>query len=119
MQFAKDRRTGGAPLWRKQAIAFPLVEAQARIDAARLLAYRAARIAERGERCRGQTASAKFYAAEALLNAVSVCNRTLGGYGGHLDYPAERYLRDAFSWVAAQGTAEIQKLTAARELFAG
>ena len=80
-------------------------------------AAEAARMADEGVPHRGETSVAKFFAAETLISAVSVCNATLGGYGGHLDYPAERYLRDAFTWVAAQGTTEIQKLTACRELF--
>jgi butyryl-CoA dehydrogenase len=116
-RFARERQIGGRPLWENQAIGFAIVEAQARVEAARLLAYRAARMSERGITHRRETAQAKFYAAEALLGAVDVCNRVLGGLGGHLDTPAERYLRDAYSWVAAQGTIEIQKLTVARETF--
>jgi len=115
--FAKDRQVGGRPLWKQQAIGFPLVETQARVDGARLLAYRAARLVDEGEPSRKATAMAKLTSADVLIEAVTLCNRVLGGYGGHLDHPAERYLRDAFSWVAAQGTNEVQKLTAARELF--
>jgi alkylation response protein AidB-like acyl-CoA dehydrogenase len=74
-------------------------------------------MSEKGLRHRRETAQAKFMAAEALLKAVDTCNRVLGGLGGHHDTPAERYLRDAYSWVAAQGTAEIQKLTVIAETF--
>jgi alkylation response protein AidB-like acyl-CoA dehydrogenase len=116
-RFATERELGGRPLWKNQAIGFAIAEAQARVEAARLLAYQAARMSERGMRHRRETAQAKFFAAEALLGAVDVCNRVLGGLGGHLDTPAERYLRDAYSWVAAQGTIEIQKLTAVTETF--
>jgi alkylation response protein AidB-like acyl-CoA dehydrogenase len=118
VEFAKDRVVGGRALWKQQAIGFPLVELQAKIDAARLLAYQAARRVDDGHASRGATAMAKMLAADVLIESVTVSSRVLGGYGGHLDYPAERHLRDAFSWVAAQGTNEIQKLTAARELFA-
>jgi alkylation response protein AidB-like acyl-CoA dehydrogenase len=117
-RFATERKIGGRSLWEHQAIGFAIVEAQARVEAARLLTYRTARMSERGMAHRRETAQAKFFAAEALLGAVDVCNRVLGGLGGHLDTPAERYLRDAYSWVAAQGTIEIQKLTVARETFA-
>jgi alkylation response protein AidB-like acyl-CoA dehydrogenase len=116
--FARQHQIGGRPLWENQAIGFAIVEAQARVEAARLLAYRTARMSERGLGHRRETAQAKFFAAEALLGAVDVCNRVLGGLGGHLDTPAERYLRDAYSWVAAQGTIEVQKMTVARETFA-
>jgi alkylation response protein AidB-like acyl-CoA dehydrogenase len=118
-QFAADRQVGGRPLWEKQGVGFPIVEAKARVEAARLLAYQAARMSEHGMTHRRETAQAKFFAAEALLNAVDVCNRVLGGLGGHLDTPGERYLRDAYSWVAAQGTIEIQKLTALAETYRG
>ena len=117
-RFAIERELDGRPLWKNQAVGFAIVEAQARVEAARLLAYRTARMSEHGMAHRRETAQAKFFAAEALLGAVDVCNRVLGGLGGHLDTPAERYLRDAYSWVAAQGTIEIQKLTVANETFA-
>jgi alkylation response protein AidB-like acyl-CoA dehydrogenase len=116
-QFADERQVGGRPLWQKQGVGFPIVEAKARVEAARLLAYQAARMSEHGMTHRRETAQAKFFAAEALLGAVDVCNRVLGGLGGHLDTPGERYLRDAYSWVAAQGTIEIQKLTALSEMY--
>jgi alkylation response protein AidB-like acyl-CoA dehydrogenase len=88
--FAQEHEIGGQPLWHNQAIGFAIVEAQARVEAARLLAYRTARMSERGLPHRRETAQAKFFAAEALLAAVDVCNRVLGGLGGHLDTPAER-----------------------------
>ncbi len=117
-RFATEREAAGRPLWQQQAVGFAVVEAQARVEAARLLAYQAARMSEHGVRHRRETAQAKFFSAEALLGAVDTCNRVLGGLGGHLDTPAERYLRDAYSWVAAQGTIEIQKLTVLAETFA-
>ncbi len=117
-RFATERQVAGGPLWQQQAVGFAIVEAQARVEAARLLAYQAARMSEQGLRHRRETAQAKFFAAESLLGAVDTCNRVLGGLSGHLDTPAERYLRDAHSWVAAQGTVEIQKLTVLAETFA-
>jgi alkylation response protein AidB-like acyl-CoA dehydrogenase len=115
--FAQTRTVGGRPLWENQAIGFAIVEAQARVEAARLLTYHAARLSEKGIPHRRETSQAKFAAAEALLQAVGMCNRVLGGLGGHLDTPAERYLRDAYTWVAAHGTIEILKLAVAREVF--
>jgi acyl-CoA dehydrogenase len=115
--FATERQVGGRALWNNQGVGFAIVEAKARVEAARLLAFQAARMSELGMMHRRETAQAKFFAAEALLGAVDVCNRVLGGLGGHLDTPGERYLRDAYSWVAAQGTIEIQKLTALSETF--
>ena len=116
-RFAVERELDTGPLWKNQAVGFAIVEAQARVEAARLLAYQAARMSEYGMKHRRETAQAKFFAAETLVGAVDVCNRLHGGFGGHLDTPAERYLRDAYSWVAAQGTIEILKLTVANETF--
>jgi acyl-CoA dehydrogenase len=116
-RFAAERQVGGRPLWQQQGVGFPIVEARARVEAARLLAYQAARMSEHGMQHRRETAQAKFFSAEALLGAVDVCNRVLGGLGGHHDTAGERYLRDAYSWVAAQGTIEIQKLTALSESY--
>jgi alkylation response protein AidB-like acyl-CoA dehydrogenase len=117
IDFAKSREIGGRPLWKQQAIGFKLVEAQTHVDAARLLAYQAARLADAGKTSRRATCTAKLMSVEVLIEAVTVCNQVLGGYGGHHDYAGGRYLRDAFSWIAAQGTNEVQKLTASRELF--
>ena len=117
IQFAKEREVGGKAIFKNQSISFALIEAKARVEGARLLAYRAARLCEKGIEHRGETAMAKFSAAEALIDAVTVSNRILGGYSANLDYDSERHLRDAFTWVAAHGTIEIQKMTAARKLF--
>ena len=117
MQFAKEREVGGKAIFKHQSISFALVEARAKVESARLLAYRAARLCEQGKEHRGETAMAKFSAAEALIEAVTVANRVLGGYSGNLDYASERHLRDAYTWVAAHGTIEIQKMTAARAMF--
>ena len=115
--FAKERQLRGKPLARQQGIAFPLIEVFTQIEGARLLALRAARMADAGASHRAETAMAKLAATEAMLQSVTTCSRTLGGYGCNLDYPAERFVRDAYSWAAAQGTIEIQKLTVGRQLF--
>lgn len=117
MAFARERVSGGKPLVEYQAILFPLVELATRIDAARLLAYRAAAASAAGRPHRKETSMAKAYAAETLLAAVTTANQVMGGEGCRTNRPVERYVRDAYSWVSAQGTVEIQKLTAGRELL--
>ncbi|MEE2643585.1 MAG: acyl-CoA dehydrogenase family protein [Myxococcota bacterium] len=117
VRFAKEREVGGRPIFHNQAISFPLIEVAAQIEGARLLTYRAARMHDAGRPHRAETSMAKFAAAEALIRSVTVANRVLGGFSGNLDYPGDLYLRDAFTWVAAHGTIEVQKLTAARGLF--
>ncbi len=116
VKFAKQRIVAGKPIVENQAIAFPLSELAAKIDASRLLTYRVAMMHDRGMRHKKETSMAKFYAAETLVHAVELASRILGAYGASPDYPVERYLRDAFSWIAAQGTIEVQKLVVSREL---
>lgn len=114
--FAKQRTVSGKPVIENQAIAFPLSGLAAQIDAARLLTYRVALMHDRGMKHKKETSMAKFYAAETLVHAVGLASRVLGAYGASPEYPVERYVRDAFSWIAAQGTIEVQKLVVSREL---
>ncbi len=116
VKFAKQRIVAGKPIIENQAIAFPLTELAARIDASRLLTYRVALMHDKGIRHKKETSMAKFYSAETLVHAVELASRVLGAYGASPEYPVERYLRDAFSWIAAQGTIEVQKLVVSREL---
>ena len=107
----------GAAIKNYQGISFPLAELATELEAARLLAYRAAVLSEREVEHRKETSMAKMYAGEVLIKAVSLTSRILGGYGADKDWEAERYLRDAFAWIAAQGTLEIQKLIISREIL--
>ncbi len=115
--FAAEREIAGQKLKQHQSISFALAELATQIDAARLLAYRAAVMSEKGLNHRKETSMAKMFAGETLVKAVTLANRILGGYGCDAAYPVERYVRDAFSWIAAQGTMEVQKLIIAREIF--
>lgn len=117
VSFAKSRRIAGMPLAERQNTQFRLAELAARIDAARLMAYRAAYLSVRTDQHRKQTSMAKFFAGETLIAAVDLANRIHGGFGGGTEYPVERYLRDAYSWIAAQGTNEVQKLIVSQEIF--
>lgn len=116
LNFGKKRMVAGKPIIENQAISFPLSELAAKIDASRLLTYRAAIMHDKGIKHKKETSIAKFYAAETLINAVELANRILGAYGASPEYPVERFLRDAFSWISAQGTIEVQKLVVSREL---
>jgi hypothetical protein len=117
VEFARSRVVQGRPIAEHQAISFAITDAAIKVDAARLLAYRAAVLSEKTDRHRKETSMAKAYAAEALVAAVNMENRVLGGYGGDERFEAERHLRDAYSWISAQGTIEVQKVIASRELL--
>ena len=114
---ARSRKVRERPIGELQAVSFPITETAARLDAARLLAYRAAVLSEQTHLHRKETSMAKFFAADTLVKAVDLANRVLGGFGSDVRYDAERYLRDAYSWIAAQGTHEVQKVIAGREIL--
>ncbi len=117
VEHARTRKVQDRPIGEFQAMSFPIVDAAIEVDAARLLSYRAAVLSERAQRHRKETSMAKAFAAQALIRAVDTANRVLGGYGGDVRYEAERYLRDAYTWISAQGTPEVQRVTVSRELL--
>ncbi|HDH96141.1 MAG TPA: acyl-CoA dehydrogenase, partial [Proteobacteria bacterium] len=119
LKFAVERKIANQPLAEYQSIRFALAELATQIDAARMLAYRASVMEDKGVRHRKETSMAKLACAEALIKSVDLAVRIHAGYAGDRDYPVpvERYLRDAYSWIAAQGTLEVQKLVIAREIF--
>ena len=101
-----------------QAIRWKLADMATRIDAARLLTYRAAWLRDRREE-RTSTASsiAKLYASEIAVRAAEECVQIHGGYGFVKDYPAEKYFRDVKLCTIGEGTSEIQRLVIARQLL--
>ncbi|MDD5748442.1 MAG: acyl-CoA dehydrogenase family protein, partial [Actinomycetota bacterium] len=117
IKHAKTRVIAGNTISKNQGISFPIAEIATEIDAARLLAYRAAVLSEREANHRKHTSMAKMFAGEVLIKAVTLANRVLGGYGSDMEWTVERYVRDAFAWIAAQGTPEVQKLIISREVI--
>jgi alkylation response protein AidB-like acyl-CoA dehydrogenase len=119
VKFAKARKTFGQSIAGYQAIGFPLADLAAEIEAARLLAYKAAWLADRGVRHTAETAAAKAFASQLLIKATNLAVEVHGGFGGTRRFPVERMLRDARIWVFAQGAPNIMRLIVARELFKG
>ena len=117
LAYAKERRQFGEPIANKQAIAFKLADMATRIEAARLLTYRAADLKQRGERVTTEAAMAKYYASEVAVRCAEEGVQIFGGYGYTKDYPAEKYYRDAKLCTIGEGTSEIQKLVIARNLL--
>jgi len=117
IDFAKERHTFGKPLAEYQALRFPLTEVAIEIEAARLLTYKAAWLADRGVRHTVETAGAKAFAAQVMVKATQVALDTHGGIGGTKRLPIERYHRDAIIWQFAQGAPNILRLIVSRDLF--
>ena len=116
-KYAKERRQFGQPIAAFQAIQWKLADNATRIEAARLLTYRAAYLKDRGVRTTRESAMAKLYSSEIAVKAADDCVQIHGGYGFVKDYPAEKYFRDVKLVTIGEGTSEIQRLVIARQLL--
>jgi alkylation response protein AidB-like acyl-CoA dehydrogenase len=116
-KYAKERRQFGQPIASFQAIQWKLADNATRIEAARLLTYRAAYMKDRGARTTRESSMAKLYASEMAVRAADDCVQIHGGYGFVKDYPAEKYYRDVKLVTIGEGTSEIQRLVIARQLL--
>jgi alkylation response protein AidB-like acyl-CoA dehydrogenase len=114
-----QRKQFGRPIATFQAIRWRLVDNLARVEAARLLTYRAAWLKDRGERTTLQSSMAKLYASEIAVRVSDDCVQIHGGYGFVKDYPAEKFFRDVKLTTIGEGTSEVQRLVIARQLLAG
>jgi alkylation response protein AidB-like acyl-CoA dehydrogenase len=116
--YALARRQFGRAIASFQAIQWKLADVATRIEAARLLTYRAAYLKDRGRRTTLESAMAKLYASETAVRAAEESVQIHGGYGFVKDYPAEKYFRDVKLTTIGEGTSEIQRLVIARQLLA-
>ncbi len=116
VQYAKDRSAFGQTIGSYQGVSFPLAQAYATIEAARLAVYKAAWLWDQGENPVIETSTAKLLAGEAGLSVTDKCIRTFGGYGYMREYPIERYYRDARYFAIVEGTQEIHQRVIAKQL---
>jgi alkylation response protein AidB-like acyl-CoA dehydrogenase len=115
--YAKERRQFGKQLADFQAIQWMLADARTELDAARLLVWRAAALADAGRPFAREASMAKLFASEA---ASRVCDNALqihGGYGYLNEFPVERYVRDVRVTRIGEGTSEVQRMLIARALL--
>jgi alkylation response protein AidB-like acyl-CoA dehydrogenase len=123
VRYAKERKQFGKPISEFQAIQFKLADMATQIEAARLLTYRAAWLADRaassadGARITREASMAKLYAGEVAVRVANEAVQIHGGYGFIKDYPAEKYYRDVKLCTIGEGTSEIQRLVIARQLL--
>ncbi len=119
LRYAQERRAFGKTISQFQAIQWKLADNATRIEAARLLTYRAAYLKDHGgRRTTLESAMAKLYASEIAVKAADDCVQIHGGYGFVKDYPAEKFFRDVKLTTIGEGTSEIQRLVIARQLLA-
>jgi alkylation response protein AidB-like acyl-CoA dehydrogenase len=118
LKYAKERRQFGQPIASFQAIQWKLADMATRIEAARLLTYRAAWLKDTGAvRTSRESSMAKLYSSEIAVRAAEEGVQIHGGYGFVKDYPAEKYFRDVKLCTIGEGTSEIQRLVIARQLL--
>ena len=117
LAYARDRQQFGQAISGFQAIQWMLADMATHVDAARLLAYRAAFLKNQGLPYLKEAAMAKLFAAETAMSVTTKAVQIHGGYGYIKDYPVERYFRDAKIMEIYEGTSEMQRMTIARQLI--
>ena len=115
--YAKERVQFGKPIAQHQAVAFRLADMALRVDAARLLTWRAARLLDAGERATTEAAMAKLHASETAMWCTWAALQTLGGWGYSREYPVEKWMRDAKLEEIEEGTSDIQRLIVSRGIL--
>jgi butyryl-CoA dehydrogenase len=112
-----ERKAFGRPICEFQDVQFTVVDMAMRLDAARLLVYRAACGAGREFPSVLESVMGKCYANEMAAEVTSVAMQVLGGYGYSKQFPVERMHRDALAWRVAGGTVQMLRITMANMLF--
>ncbi|WP_206460671.1 acyl-CoA dehydrogenase [Anaerovorax sp. IOR16] len=117
VEYMKARKQFGKSLSKMQALQFEMAEMKTRIEASRLLIYKAANMKDKHLKYSSAAAMAKLYAAETAMYVTTKCVQFHGGYGYTKDYPVERMMRDAKITEIYEGTSEVQKMVIAGEVF--
>ncbi|NNG02068.1 MAG: acyl-CoA dehydrogenase [Desulfobacteraceae bacterium] len=114
VQYAKQRRQFGVPIEKHQAIQMMIADMATRVDAARLMVYRAAALRDSGRSFSTESAMAKLFASETATAVTDLAVQIHGGYGYSKAYPVERYYRDARVTRIYEGTSEVHRMVIAK-----
>jgi butyryl-CoA dehydrogenase/short/branched chain acyl-CoA dehydrogenase len=114
VRYAQERKQFGKPIAEFQAIQFQLARLATDVEAARLLAYNAARLKDAGLPFLKEAAMAKYFCSQVAERVASECLEVYGGYGFTRDYPAEKFLRDSKIGKIYEGTSFMQLQTIAK-----
>jgi butyryl-CoA dehydrogenase len=117
VQYVKEREQFGRPISKFQGLQWEIAEMGTKVEAARLLVYKAAKAKDSGQRYSKEAAMAKYYASEAAVYVANKAIQLHGGYGYMKEYPVERLLRDAKITEIYEGTTEVQKMVIAGSLL--
>jgi alkylation response protein AidB-like acyl-CoA dehydrogenase len=116
--YAKERHAFGKPISDFQAIQWMLADAKVELDAAALLVYRAAWLADQKRRYTREASMAKLFASEAATRACNSAVQVHGGFGYVREFDVERHLRDAKLCEIGEGTSEVQRMVIAKHVLA-
>ncbi|MGI8579238.1 MAG: acyl-CoA dehydrogenase family protein [Solirubrobacteraceae bacterium] len=117
LRYSQERKTFGKEIAQHQALQFKLADMATKVEAARLLTLRAARLKDAGERSDLEAGMAKLFASEAGKECVEDSFRIHGGYGYSKEYEIERLYRDAPLLLIGEGTSEIQRMVIGKKLL--
>jgi alkylation response protein AidB-like acyl-CoA dehydrogenase len=117
LKYSQERKAFGRPIARHQAIQFKLADMATKVEAARLLTLKAARMKDAGQRSDLEAGMAKLFASEAGKEVVEDAFRIHGGYGYSKEYEIERLYRDAPLLLIGEGTSEIQRMVIGKKLL--
>ncbi|MDQ3393732.1 MAG: acyl-CoA dehydrogenase family protein [Bacteroidota bacterium] len=115
--YSKERQQFNKPISSFQGIAFKLADMATKIEASKLLIFRAADLKNKGMNVTKESAMAKYYASEVAVEVSTEAVQIFGGYGYTKDYPVEKFYRDSKLCTIGEGTTEIQKLVIARSIL--
>ena len=118
IQYAKEREQFGKPIGMFQGIGFKLADMATRVDATRLLVYRAAWLKDQGKTIGEKASMAKMFAGDTAMYVATEAVQIHGGYGFIREFEVERMMRDAKITQIYEGTNEIQRLVISRHLLA-
>jgi butyryl-CoA dehydrogenase len=113
VKYAKERVQFGKPIASQQSISFMLADMAVKVDAARLLVYRAAYLKDKGLPYSKEAAMAKLYASDAAMAVTTDAVQIFGGYGYSREYPVERLMRNAKITQIYEGTNQVQRMVIA------
>ena len=119
VDYARQRRSFGVPLVEHQAVSFRLADMATRLDAARLLVWRAAALKDAGRPCLTEASMAKMFASEVAESVCSDAIQIHGGYGYVSDFPVERIYRDVRVCQIYEGANDIQRMLIGRTIARG
>jgi alkylation response protein AidB-like acyl-CoA dehydrogenase len=117
LKYSQERKTFGKPIAQHQAILFKLADMATKIEAARLVTRKAARMKDAGQRSDLEAGMAKLIASETGKEVVEDAFRIHGGYGYSKEYEIERLYRDAPLLLIGEGTSEIQRMVIGKKLL--